>query len=124
MVWNTTQSAFYKAIDAFNNGEITTEKQRESDKDIHCDNCGDTSLEKCPCSEDAERRREAECDRDRRTAQMSCPCCRSCQRQPASPLPELFSDKDMLLIAGLILILSKQNADRKLILALAFVLLT
>lgn len=123
MVWNTTQSAFYKAIDAFNNGEITTEKKRECDKDIRCDNCGDISSDKCPCSEEAERRHEAECDRGGRTAQISCPCCRPCQRRPSSPLSELFSDRDMLLIAGLILILSQQNADKKLILALAFVLL-
>lgn len=124
MVWNTTQSAFYKAIDAFNNGEVATEKRREYDKDIPCDNSGDISSEKCSCSEDTEHCREAECDRRGHTAQMSCLCCRPCQRRPASPLSELFSDKDMLLIAGLILILSKQNADRKLILALAFVLLT
>ena len=40
-----------------------------------------------------------------------------------SPQQELFRDKDMLLIAALILLLMHENADSKLILALAFVLL-
>lgn len=44
-------------------------------------------------------------------------------RQEASPLGRLFSDKDALLIAGLILVLLNEKADMKLVLALAFVLL-
>ncbi|MDE7229187.1 MAG: hypothetical protein K2N56_01790 [Oscillospiraceae bacterium] len=124
MVWNTTQSAFYKAIDAFNNGEKISEKQPDQCNDDHNEKRCDHSIEKCHekrcedhCPEEADRRCGLPCTN-------RCPSCRVCQRRTASPLSELFSDSDMLLIAGLILILSQQNADKKLILALAFVLLT
>lgn len=124
MVWNTTQSAFYKAIDAFNNGEKISEKQQDQYNDDHSEKKGDHSIEKCPekrcedhCREDENRHRELPCA-------SRCPNCRVCQRRTAAPLSELFSDRDMLLIAGLILILAQQNADKKLILALAFILLS
>ena len=114
MVWNTTQSALYKAIDAFNNGEITgTEQDRLRN-----------SFEKAEMPPKTPQK-----DPENNGDNMECPRlnCRHCPaRQISSPAPlsKLFSDNDMLLIAGLILILSRQNADRKLILALAFVLLT
>ncbi len=124
MVWNTTQSAFYKAIDAFNNGEKIGEKQPDHCNECHDEKKDDLRIDKCP-----EERCEDHChEEDNRHCGLPCtnrcPSCRVCQRRNAAPLSELFSDKDMLLIAGLILILSQQNADKKLILALAFVLLT
>ena len=124
MVWNTTQSAFYKAIDAFNNGEKIGEKRPDHSNDDHNEKKDDHYIEKCP-EKRCEDRRPEEADRHRELPCTNrCPSCRVCQRRTASPLSELFSDSDMLLIAGLILILSQQNADKKLILALAFVLLS
>ena len=114
MVWNTTQSAFYEAINAFNNGEKISENQSEK-----CS--GETGTDepiKSPPKMPENNGNNLECPQNR------CPNCPACQKSAASPLSNLLSDKDMILIAGLILLLSRQNADRKLILALAFVLLT
>ena len=48
-------------------------------------------------------------------------CC--CAPKKEGLLDRLLSDKDALLIAAVILVLLNQNADKKLIMALAFVLL-
>ena len=115
MVWNTTQSALYKAVDAFNSGEIPG-------ADINPNRYREPNQE-----HNHEHNREPDIPPDNRTQaprQNCCPDCPARQNPPPAPLSRLFSDNDMLLIAGLILILSRQNADRKLILALAFVLLT
>ena len=119
MVWNTTQSAFYKAIDAFNSGERIGE-----DQDDLCDR-------KCPCEnsensppKDIPKSPENSGNNGENMSECRCRRCPACRAGSPSLLSRLFSDNDMLLIAGLILILSQQNADRKLILALAFVLLT
>lgn len=123
MVWKTTQSAFYRAVDSFNNGE-----QKVGDRDGLCrekhDNKIDDHYPEDPPEKGRENhRRNGEKHRSNDRDSCGCPHCRVCRRQP-EPLSRLLSDKDMLLIAGLILVLSKQNADQKLILALAFVLLT
>ena len=115
MVWNTTQSALYQAIDAFNNGEKNGENQSES-----CNkNEGSELSQKAPLKSS-----ENSVNNEDNSAGCCCPKCPACQKNNPAGLSRLFSDSDMLLIAGLILILSRQNADRKLILALAFVLLT
>ncbi len=123
MVCKTTQSAFYRAIDSFNNGEIT-----DKNRDNLCkEKCDEKNRGHSP-----EKRSEKRCENHRRNEEnrrpngqcsRGCPHCRVYRRQPP-PLSGLLSDTDMLLIAGLILILMRQNADQKLILALAFVLLT
>ncbi|MCM1164587.1 MAG: hypothetical protein NC299_08060 [Lachnospiraceae bacterium] len=93
MVWNSTQSALYKAIDKYN-GDAPAESKAEN------------NARECPRAE-----REAPCAR--------CPK----SRAPADPVSRILSDRDMLLIAGLIFVLLRENADKKLILALAIVLL-
>lgn len=50
------------------------------------------------------------------------PPCSPPQMQPRDPLSALLRDKDMLLLTAAILILMHEKADKKLILALAFVL--
>lgn len=129
MVWNTTQSAFYKAIDAFNNGDHSGDFQ----DDVRNEKCCDDSKSEAPLKppknpekngKDLGRDREKKDACSEALPPNHCQGCPVCQRRSSAPLSELFSDRDMLLIAGLILILSQQNADRKLILALAFVLLT
>lgn len=179
MVWNTTQSAFYSAIDAFNKGEETGEIQGEncnekSEKSEKRDDFGKqrerlskiaqnsgnekgnfpkispktgnkregthkNPIRKGNESDDKISPRggdEPESFRKKTNNPLNgkdfpgdlskycCPNRRACQGCSKAPLSELFSDKDMLLIAGLIFVLSRQNADEKLILALAFVLLT
>ena len=126
MVWNTTQSAFYKAIDAYNNGERPGDTRDEiREKECRDDNGTKMPPKKPP--KDPDNNAEAPfcpqgCNEAAKRAE--CPRCPACRNSSPASLSKLFSDNDMLLIAGLILILSRQNADRKLILALAFVLLT
>lgn len=111
MVWNTTQSAFYKAIDDFNNRDGRCEDRLPSDSDTACEKCDGKTCEKSPqnsgklCPQSPQNRRYF-------------------PKRQTSPLADIFSDRDKLLIAGLILILSRQNADQKLIMALVFILLT
>ncbi len=127
MVWKTTQSAFYRAVDSFNNGEKTCEFRDVPRKEKGGRERGCHSPEKRPQKHSENRcedhRRNEHDPRPNGQCSRGCPCCRAYRRQ-SSPLSGLLSDNDMLLIAGLILILMRQNADQKLILALAFVLLT
>lgn len=119
MVWNTTQSAFYKAIDDFNNrGEIREEQP------LLCEDGGNKRDKEFLCEECSESDREKRPHYDEKIRPERCLCRDRCPKRQTSPLDSIFSDKDKLLIAGLIMILSRQNADMKLIMALAFVLLT
>ncbi|MDE7361392.1 MAG: hypothetical protein K2N38_05610 [Oscillospiraceae bacterium] len=109
MVWNSTQSALYKVIDAHNtcvsgsvndtekNIENLSKKYRESER-----KSGRENEQKCPCE--------------------NCPKNRS-KNRTSDPLSTLLSDRDMLLIAALIFVLIRENADKALILALVVVLL-
>lgn len=54
--------------------------------------------------------------------ESTCPPPQTERPQPRDPLSALLRDRDMMLIAALILILMHEKADKKLILALAFVL--
>ena len=115
MVWNTTQSAFYKAIEDFNNREKTGE--------FHGENCNknrDDRHDECPPPCSPKNNEAAGCD----IPQNRCPRCPANRGGLSGTLSGILSDNDMLLIAGLIFLLYHQNADKKLILALAFVLLS
>lgn len=134
MVWSTTQSALYNDLSRYYEDEKPPRKNRENLERIeeefnekfsekypeHCDN-------KCP--ENCEEKRDKDSGKD--CAEKNSPVCPNCPRIRKAPndqisrlISDKFSDKDMLLIAGLIFLLTKQGADRKLILALAFVLLS
>ncbi len=54
--------------------------------------------------------------------EIPCPPPQTEKLQPRDPLSALLRDRDTMLIAALILILMHEKADKKLILALAFVL--
>lgn len=115
MVWNTTQSSLYKAVSDYND-RITRQEShehRESPTDCHSDeNCA---------SQKSEPRQTSRCRK-----------CENCPRYhtppkgnaPLSGNPgNLNIDNDFLLLAGVIFILYKNGADKKLILALAIALL-
>lgn len=109
MVWNSTQSALYKAVDAHNTCVSPHENSAEKNDEKHYEKRG-VSENKIGCDG------------------MEKHFCRGCsemreKKLPSDPFSRLLSDKDMLLIAGLIFILMHENADKKLIIALAFVLL-
>lgn len=111
MVWNTAQSALYKTVDDFNSRENMSGKYAENcaqkEPEIHGEKCGDKSSKKY-----SENISKKYC--------QNCP--KSCPKN--DPFSRIFSDRDLMLIAGLILILLNEKADQKLIFALLFVLLS
>lgn len=113
MVYNSSQSALYKAIDRYNRSE--SEGDFRSKKDI--ERKSEDTYEK-NASESAEKSLRNE----RKNRCESCPKSRA-NYIPSDPIHKIMSDRDMLLIAGLIFILMKENADKTLILALVIVLL-
>ena len=113
MVWNSTQSALYRAVDTHNGGDserqFTAEKgvRKNAQKTPDFSRGNNGKFHNGNCSENYVRNE-----------------CRGCPKNlPNDPISRIMSDRDMMLIAGLIYILWRENADRKLILALAIVLL-
>lgn len=95
MVWNTTQTSLYAAVDRHNSA---VSRDSEKPPDI--------------------------IKPDIIPPPKACPETNASKPNIArNPLEKLFSDKDTLLLAALIIILLHENADMKLIAALAFVLL-
>ena len=106
MVWNSTQSALYRAIDR-HNGDCSENVEK---KDVR--SCRDNEPKNAEKFVREETKKRCE----------NCP--KKCAYNPPSdPISRIMSDRDMLLIAGLIFVLMKENADKTLILALAIVLL-
>lgn len=127
MVWQTSQSPLYKAVESFNNSNRQIEPA-----------CDIPKAE--PCAPKLERKNSEPCERA-----TSEPCEPKCERPVSEPcgckpksapqeyphkpaqngnfLQAMFGDKDMLLIAALIIILMHEKADMKIIIALGFILL-
>ena len=137
MVYNSAQSALYKA--ETENGRCCP--QRSDRCDFHGEKRGGKFPEKHPensCEKHCEKHPENHCDNrhentcdkrpEKRPELPREDPCGDCPKNPrnnrrGNPIDNLFSDKDMMLIAGLILILLSENADNRLIIALAIVLL-
>ena len=119
MVWQTSQSPLYKAVESFNNSNRQTEPV-----------CDIPKAE--PCAPKLERKNPEVCE-----PKCGRPVTEPCGCKPKSALQEfphrpphngnflqaMFGDKDMLLIAALIIILMHEKADMKIIIALGFILL-
>ena len=125
MVWNSTQSALYKAVDDFNSSanqcenicENYTEKIPQKFIENNPEKCAQKSRENC-----TEKCTDFEGKKCEKNARNFCENdCKNCPKNDV--VSRLFSDRDFLLVAGLILILMNEKADFKLILALAIVLL-
>lgn len=125
MVWNSTQSALYKAVDDYNSsvntGENTAEKYAgkipRKSAEINPENCA-----KKPCENYTENCTDFGQKNCEKNARNCCENdCKNCPKNDA--FSRLISDRDFLLVAGIILILLNEKADFKLILALAIVLL-
>lgn len=121
MVWSSTQSALYKAVDDFNSGNFSCEKREEKFTENSCGKIAD-NLRENHTENSGKKRCENSCEK----------CCKKCgyfsenshkNCQKTDPVSRILSDKDMLLIAGLIFILINEKADSNLILALLIVLL-
>lgn len=113
MVWNSTQSALYKAVNAHNGGG--DERQNTAPKKVR------KNAQKTPDFSRGNNVKNHSENRSGNFMQNECRCCPN--NAPNDPISRIMSDRDMLLIAGLIFILWRENADRKLIMALAIVLL-
>lgn len=154
MVWSTTQSALYNDLSRYYEDEKKPRKNSENTENSSektDEKCCNKLPEKCPrdcdqiipenCCKDShencgiirsEKPAENHPKKDPPAcpARQACPNCPHCpnypniRQTPSDPISRIISDKDMLLIAGLIFLLMKQGADQKLILALAFVLLS
>ena len=140
MVWNSTQSALYKAVDDYNSSVISGENCRENYAqkipEKHPEKCIEKCTEKVPekccenCSKNSvnfEEKSAENCSKKScENSAEKCPeftenFCKNCPKN--DPFTRLFSDRDFLLVAGLILVLLNEKADFKLILALAIALL-
>ncbi len=121
MVWNSTQSALYKAISTHN--DDVSEEKKSPEKSVQ------KNAEKTPrfSSQNNEKKHPEnqpeknvrECSEKR---ERSCPN-RCPYNAPTDPISRIMSDGDMLLIAALIFVLWHEKADMKLIMALVIVLL-
>ncbi len=137
MVWSTTQSALYNDLSRYCDdekrapnlqeiepkkidriiGERSSENHKENEPKKQCKTEGNLPL-KNGCGNSPKHETATY------PSFPNCPNCPRRQNNMQNPLSRLLSDKDMLLIAGLIFLLMKQGADKKLILALTFVLLS
>ncbi len=113
MVWNSTQSALYRAVNDHNDGIFERDIQSKKNVRKNVQKSSDIMREK------NEKKRPE--NHERKCTQN---VCRNCPKNaPSDPVSRIMSDRDMLLIAGLIFILWRENADRKLIMALAMIFL-
>ena len=108
MVWNTSDSPLYRAVESFNNSTTPAAPRCEPKKEQPC-------ADKCECAA------APPCCDEPKLAPHNAPPQRP--QQYSSPLQALFGDKDMLLVAALIIILIHEKADMKIILALGLILL-
>lgn len=116
MVWNGAASPLYKAV----------ERNNSTAPQLKCDSTPPPCCQPAaPCK--SEKQPEQEC----RTATECCqpkPCPKHCcnatphNRNNGGMLPQIFQDRDFLLLAAVMLMLLHEKADTKLILALAFVI--
>ncbi|MBD5130683.1 MAG: hypothetical protein HDT43_12300 [Ruminococcaceae bacterium] len=117
MVWNSTQSALYRAIDRHNDGGDEGGFRREKFTEKNGGKCGEKN-----------RRENAPKNGGKFARAETKNRCENCPKNrphdpPPDPVSRIMSDGDMLLIAGLIFVLMRENADKALILALVIVLL-
>ncbi len=114
MVWNTTQSSLYRAVSDYNKSLDNdccqnTQCSKESCKQECCNKC---------CDNYADKR----CENNTHVNNCRNDCACKCNK-PHNSQNNLSLDTDFLLLAGLIYILYKEGADKKLIIALAVALL-
>ncbi len=133
MVYDSSESALYRAVRRYN-GERTENPARETLSDKNC------AVDENGCSKHSERHENCEnrgncgrCEnysncgnkehREHKEHKEHFEHKEHCDSPKRGFADNIFSDRDMLLIAGLIFVLLSEKADNKLILALALVLL-
>jgi len=130
MVWNTTQSSLYRAVSDYNN-EIDR-REHAPRAETASERSESRRSDDSPPRDCSDNRRDAPKPHNRASnCGKRCAGCTNCtncpnHRNPTSGNPNLGGlniDRDFLLLAGLIFILSENGADKKLIAALAIALL-
>lgn len=122
MVWTDERSPLYRTVEKYNSAH-----REESSGNTASYNAGEQVPNHCrkpepDCGSSAESRKpESEC-RGEMGGRISQPPRGSPQQ--GNILQRLTNDRDFLLIAALIILLLHEKADMKLILALAFIILT
>lgn len=120
MVCNTTQSALYKVVSDYNNeldkrqnyAQKTTENMPSKTNKNHIKNSSENNNKNY--RKNYRQVRNNNCHKNYRIINT----------HNNFNISNLFSDSDFVLICTLIFILSKNNADKKIILALVFVLIS
>ncbi|MGN0650786.1 MAG: hypothetical protein ACI4KM_10145 [Oscillospiraceae bacterium] len=115
MVWESSQSPLYKAVETFNSAA------QKCDAEAVCnstESCVQQQSHITSCSHDSEQPECPQCAHKPKITE--CPHKNDFR---ANPLQTLLADKDMLLIAALIIILIHEKADMKIIIALGLILL-
>ncbi len=120
MVCNTTQSALYKVVADYNNeldkrqnyAQKTTENMPSKTNKNHIKNSSENNGKNY--RKNYRQVRNNNCHKNYRIINT----------HNNFNISNLFSDSDFVLICTLIFILSKNNADKKIILALVFVLIS
>lgn len=137
MVWQSSQSALYKAVAEYNRGEFSKDNfrnctEKAPENNVQCSDNAENSfcrgnIAEKPrenCAGNCEKKRSVNRKVNNPTQNCVGNCKKCCKKQRGNnPLSELFADGDFLMIAALIFILYKNGADQKLIIALVFVLL-
>ncbi len=125
MVWTDERSPLYRTVEKYNSAhreELSGNAASDNAEKQEADNSRGSEPD-CGCEFSAESRRKSESEcRGEKGGRVSRPP-RGTQ-QPGNILQRLTGDRDFLLIAALIILLLHEKADMKLILALAFIILT
>lgn len=115
MVWETYNSPLYKAVESFNSSPQPCEPKRGVLTEEPC--------ERKPGTREPEHEHFTGKQFDRKPQNPPRKFPQSEPAQCGNPLQALLGDKDMLLIAALIIILIHEKADMKLIIALGLILI-
>lgn len=113
MVYDNSQSSLYRAVRRYN-GEQAEKQACDIPSDKNCSD--DRHFERKEHREHREHKEHFEHNDHFEHKEH-------CQSPKRGFTDNIFSDRDMMLIAGLIFVLLSEKADNKLILALALVLL-
>lgn len=117
MVWDSLQSPLYRAVENFNSAAQPCEPSVGKLTQESCEQKHEHIAPK-PCHPSCEQQESEPCDHKPRIAERP-----QNNDRFGNPLQALFSDKDMLLVAALIIILIHEKADMKIIIALGLILL-
>ena len=120
MVWSSSDSPLYRAVEQHNRSASQESRPQDMDTPPQTERRSSPPTGTLPPR--AEHR--SECSDGAPCSHTESCACRRPSPQPEGILGALTQDPDLLLIGVLIFLLIKEKADKQLIAALAFILLT